>query len=252
MNDMNKENSLTKGSTEWITYDNFEGPELDTTLWGPLTFGPKVCVEPEAKTTVKDGVLTLDIPRFTNCDPKIQGADNSKHVILSKQGFKLPAEGTASFSVDLRAQITGDESGDYRQGLAAFIVIDKTCGTNMLFDILSMGDRYLAEHEVLPMPGQQNPYTRMIEDPLFFSRSGQRPDPEYRRCQIDIDRLHGQVTWKIDGQIYFSAAGLTGLPEEVYIGYGIFTVVPLENGKGSCHGQGIKASWRNFAYNIAS
>jgi hypothetical protein len=138
-----------------------------------------------------------------------QGLDNSKHVVLSKQGFRLPADGVGRFSVDLNAEIVGDGSGDYRQGVAAFILIDTTGGTHMVFDVLSMGERFFAEHEVLAMPGQKDPFTRIVEDPLFFGRAGSRPDPEFRRCLIEIDRSRGQVVWKLDDKILYVAAGLT-------------------------------------------
>ena len=207
-------------------------------------------LEPDARTTFADGVITVDIPKFTNSHPSSQGIDNSKHVILSKQGFRLPARGVGRFSVDLRAEIVGDDSGDYRQGVAAFILLDTTGGTHMVFDILSMGDRFFAEHEVLAVPGQENPFTRMIEDPFLFGRMGSRPDPEFRHCLIEIDRSHGQVVWMIDDQILHVAAGLNGLPEEVHMGFGIFTLLPLGEDGGSCHGQGARASWRNFEYSL--
>jgi hypothetical protein len=242
--------SIPAAQTGRMKYDEFTGPALNSSLWEPLSFGPLVALESEARTTVEDGVLTVDIPEFTNSDPGSQGIDNSKHVVLSKQGFRLPADGVGRFSVDLRAEITGDGSGDYRQGVAAFIVIDTTGGTHMVFDVLSMGDRFFAEHEVLAMPGQEDPFTRMIEDPFFFGRAGIRPDPDFRRCSVEIDRSRGQVTWKIDDEILYVAAGLTGLPEEVHLGFGIFTLVPLGEGKGSCHGQGARASWRNFEYSL--
>ncbi|MDR0343897.1 MAG: DUF6081 family protein [Nocardiopsaceae bacterium] len=234
--------------TRRTKYDELTGPALDSRLWEPLSFGPLVALEPEARTTVEDGVLTVDIPEFTNSNPDVQGIDNSKHVVLSTQGFRLPEDGVARFSVDLRAEITGDGSGDYRQGVAAFIVIDSTGGTHMVFDILSMGDRFFAEHEVLAMPGQENPFTRMIEDPFFSGRAGGRPDPDFRHCSIEIDRSRENVTWKIDDKILHEAADLHGLPEEVHLGFGIFTLVPLAEGKGSNHGQGARASWRDFEY----
>jgi hypothetical protein len=235
----------------WTTYDEFTGPTLDSTLWEPLSFGALVRLEPEARTTIEDGVLTLDIPRFTNLDPKNQGMDNSKHVVLSKRGFHLPADGVGRFSVDLRAEIFGDGSGDYRQGVAAFILIDTTGGTHMVFDVLSMGDRFFAEHEVLATAAQKDPYTRIIEDPFLFGRMGDRPDQVFRKCSIEIDRSKAQVTWRIDDRILHIAGGLTGLPEELHMGFGVFTLIPLGESAGSCHGQGARASWRNFRYSLS-
>jgi hypothetical protein len=242
--------SIQAAEPEWTTYDEFAGPTLQSSLWEPLSLGPIIALEPEARTTVENGVLTVDIPKFTNHDPSNQGPDNSKHVVLSKHRFRLPADGVGRFSVDLSAEIRGDESGDYRQGVAAFILIDTTGGTHMVFDILSMGARFFAEHEVLAVPGQKNPFTRMIEDPFLFSRAGSRPDPDFRHCSIEIDRSRGQVVWKIDDRALHVAGGLTGLPEEVHMGFGVFTLVPIGEGKSSNHGQGARASWRNFAYSL--
>ena len=100
-------------TTGWVSYDGFVEPTLDSSLWQALDFGSGPRLEPEARTTVENGVLTVDIPRFTNCDASNQGLDNSKHVILSKQGFRLPSDGVGRFAVDLRAEV-GDGSGDYR------------------------------------------------------------------------------------------------------------------------------------------
>jgi hypothetical protein len=238
--------------TQWTKYDELAGPTLDSSLWEPLSFGPLIRLEPEARTTVENGVLTVDIPEFKNGDPSIQGLDNSKHVMFTKRGFHLPADGVSRFSVDLRAEIVGDESGDYRQGVAAFILCDTTGGTHMVLSILSMGDRFFAEHEVLAVPGQEDPFTLMIEDPFFFARAGSRPDPDFRHCSIEIDRSRGQVVWKIDDKILYVAGGLTGLPEEVHTGFGIFTLLPLGEGERSCHGQGARASWRNFDYSLGA
>src|SRR5664279_4535075 len=82
-------NSFQATQTQWTKYDEFAGPTLDSGLWEPLSFGPVIALEPEARTTVENGVLTVDIPKFTNCDPSNQGPDNSKHVVLSKQGLRL-------------------------------------------------------------------------------------------------------------------------------------------------------------------
>ena len=122
----------------------------------------------------------------------------------------------------------------------------------MVLSIISTGDRFFAEQEVLPVPGQERPYTRIIEDPFFFSRAVIRRDAELRRCEIEIDRSRGRVVWTIDGRVLHEAAGLAGLPEEVHMGFGMFTLLPIGESAGSCHGQGGRASWRNFPYSLYS
>lgn len=235
--------------TGWITYDEFVGPTLESSLWEPFDLGSGPRLEPEVRTTVENGVVTVDVPRFMNCEATNQGLDNTKHLIFTKQGFRIPADGVGRFAVDFRAE-AGDGSGDYRQGFATFILADTTSGTHMVFNILSTGERVFAEQEVLAAPGQENPFTRVIEDPFFFSRAGSPASPDFRRCEIEIDRSRGQVVWMIDGRVLHEAAGLTGLPEEVHMGFGMFTLLPIGEGEGSCYGQGGRASWRNFEYNL--
>jgi hypothetical protein len=48
------------------------------------------------------------------------------------------------------------------------------------------------------------------------------------------------------------AAGLTGLPEDVHMSFGMFTLLPIGDGDSSCQGQGGRASWRNFAYSLST
>jgi len=235
--------------TGWITYDTFVGPALESSLWEPADLGTGPRLEPEARTTVENGVVTVDVPKFMNCDSTNQGLDNTKHLILTKQAFRLPADGVGRFAVELRAEV-GDGSGDYRQGFASFNLVDTTGGTHKVFNILSTGSRIFAEQEVLPAPGQEHPFTRIIEDPFFFSRAGSALGPDFRRCSIEIDRSHGQVVWKIDDAILHEAAGLTGLPEEVHMAFGMFTLLPIGEGEGSCHGQDGRASWRNFEFSL--
>lgn len=242
--------SVPAGSVEWTTYDDFAGRDLDSSLWQPLDLGSGPLVEPEARTAVENGVLTVDVARFANCDPDNQMLDNSKHVVFTTQGFQISADGVGRFAVDLLAE-NFDPSGDYRHGFASFNVADTTGDTHMVFNVLSNGARVFAEHEVLGVPGQENPFTRIIDDPFFFARAGGPPAPGFRRCSIEIDRAQGQVVYAVDGEILHVAAGLTGLPDEVHMAYGMFTLLPIGDGEGSCHGQGGRGSWRNFEYSLS-
>lgn len=180
--------SLPATRAGWIKYDDLEGPALQSSLWEPLDIGSGPLLESEAHTTIENGVLTIDIPKFRNFDASNQMLDNSKHVIFATQDFRLPVDGVGRFSVELKAQILGDGYSDYRHGFASLNVADRTGGTHMAFNLLSIGDRAFAEQEVLPVPGQEDPFTRVIEDPFFFSRAGALSEPDYRRCSIEIDR----------------------------------------------------------------
>ncbi len=185
-------NNIPTARTGWSTYDKLVGPALEPSLWEPLDFGSGPRLEPEARTTVENGVVTVEVPRFMNCDENNQGLDNAKHLIVTKRGVRLPADDAGRFAVDLHVEV-GDGSGDYRQGLASFILVDTTGGTPLVLSIFSNGDRFFAEQEVLGVPGQEHPFTWVIEDPFFFSRAANLRDPEFRHCEIAIDRSCGRV-----------------------------------------------------------
>lgn len=185
-------NSIPSTRAGWITYDTCTGPTPDSSPLEPPDFGSGPRLEPEARTTVEDGVVTVDVPRFMNCDETNQGLDNSKHLLVTKRGFRLPADGAGRFAVDLHAEV-GDGSGDYRQGLASFILVDTTGRTPLVLSIFSNGDRFFAEQEILGIPGQEHPFTWVIDDPFFVSRAGSPPSPGFRYGAIEIDRSHGRV-----------------------------------------------------------
>lgn len=195
--------------TGWTTYDDLVGPQLDLSLWEPLDLGSGPRLEPEARTTVEGGVLTVDVAKFVNADASNQMLDNSKHLMFTTRGFALPADGVARFAVELRAEV-GDGSGDYRHGFASFNLADRNGGSHMILNVLSTGDRVFAEQEVLSVPGQENPYTRVIEDPFFFARSEAGGGSEFRHCQIEIDRSRGEVVWKVDHEVLHVASGVSG------------------------------------------
>ena len=229
-------------TSRWRGYDPFEGPVLDPGLWEPVTIGSHPRVEPAARTTVEGGALTVDIPRFTASHPEDQVLDNTKHLILSKRTFDIPAAGTVRFGVDLAVHDVGVDSGDYRKGVAAFVVADPF-GTHMVFDVLGTRDQIFAIHEIIGVPGQEAPFTRVVNDPFFPPAAS-----DFRSCSIEIDRAAGRVTWAVDGHILHEACGLVLLPESVRIGFGFFTLFPVGRSESSCQGQGGRASWRHFRY----
>ncbi len=224
------------------TYDDFAGPELDANLWEPLNMGvPRV--EKDAVTTVGGGVVTVDITKFTNADPQNQGLDNTKHVIFSTRTFDLPATGPARFETDLAVDHIGGSSGDYRLGVAAFVVID--VGTGKVFDVLATADQVFAEQEELAYPGVEAPFTRLIQNPLAsFAGSG------FHTVGVEIDRSQGRVVWTYDDNVLHEARGLEALPTAANIGFGYFTLLPVSSGQSSAQGQGARASWRNIRYSV--
>ena len=223
-------------------YDDLSGPLLDESLWAPLVMGtPRV--EKDAVTTVSDGVVTVDIATFASADPDNQALDNTKHVIFSTRVFDLPATGPARFEAELAVDHIGGDSGDYRLGVAALVLLEPATGK--VLNVLATADRVYAEHEELAYPGVEQPFTRVIDSPLGgFGGRG------FHVVGVEIDRSLGRVVWTCDGRVLHEALGLDPLPASVTVGFGFFTLLPISPDRSSAQGQGARASWRNFRYAI--
>ena len=64
----------------------------------------------------------------------------------------------------------------------------------------------------------------------------------------DLEAAHWSSTaaWRVDGHRVYEAHG-TVIPEHARIGFGIWTMLPIRDGRGrSLHGQGLDARWRGF------
>ncbi|MFF0447511.1 DUF6081 family protein [Streptomyces sp. NPDC004609] len=226
------------------TYDDFAGPGLDTAKWThleyPMQVGPPWrCADPGAVTAVGDGTLAVDIERFRLAHDTVQIMDNPKYLLLSTEEFALPDAGRAVFTVDMRATSRGGDRHDYRDGVAAFNVLDMETGS--VFDVAANSEHVWAIHEMLPVPGApEEPFTRMVEDPFAGVAPG---TGAVRRCQVVIDTAGGHVRWVVDGRMIHQANGIA-FPSRVRVGLGIFTLHPVgPDGSRSVNGQGVSAAW---------
>lgn len=226
-----------------IRYDDLRGPELDQDLWAPFAIDGIPRLDPEATTTVADGVLTVDIPEFKNADAEDPGFDGTKHVVFSTRGFAIPMAGPVRFEAEMAVDHVG-VNGDYRLGVAAFVIVDTEGSSGAVLNFLATADRVYAEQEISAVTGGEDPYTRIVESPFVPVRDG------FRHLVVEIDRSAGRVTWTADGQSIHEALGLQGLPGSVHVGFAFFT--NTQTGVPSSHGQGGRASWRNFRYSLPS
>ncbi len=225
-------------------YDEFSGPSLDMSRWAFLPFPLPdgtfyVCQEPNAVTELSDGALHVHVERFENSHP-VQPMDNSKHLMLSTADFRLPKDGVVEFTGEIAARSINATPRDYRDGFASLVVVDMASG--YVFDLCATSDSVFAIHERLPFPGVDNPYTRVVEDPLAGLSAS--PDTTHA-CKITIDTGTRAVRWHVGDVTLLEVTG-AALPETVKLGLGMFTLHPTAAGASrSLRGQGLSARWRN-------
>ena len=146
-------------------YDPFTGPELDPAKWAPLSIplpdgSTWTTVEPQARRIVGGGTLRLRIEPFTRCHDEVQIFDNPKELWLSSTAFPLPPRGRLRFSVEMAVETFGGDPHDYRDGFAAFNVLDMATG--MVFDHAATSRHLYSIYERLLVPGVDRPWTYIV------------------------------------------------------------------------------------------
>jgi Family of unknown function (DUF6081) len=231
----------------FVIYDELRGPQLDAALWSPArlqlpTGGEHIPLDPDAELAVGEGEVRVRIPRFSLADDTFQPGDSAKYLIFSTGQFELPPDRSASFAVDLAVSNVAGEPGDYRRGMAAFHVFELGV-SNRVFAVCGTSTRVFALHEQLGFGSAGEPFYHVIESPYQdfhddFTR--------LRTCEITLDRNRSSAVWRVDGRTVYHTPG-TFIPERVRIGFGIWTMLPIRDGRSrSLDGQGMNARWRRF------
>ena len=226
-------------------YDEFGGAELDDALWqvSPLPLpggGHHLPRDPHTRVVVRDGEAEIGIPRFSLSDDRFQTADSVKFLALSTRVFDLPAAGAATFAADFAVTTAGGDPGDYRTGIACLQVAD-LAETHRVFSVGGTSARAFAMHEHLAPDPSGDPFVHVAESPYAdFDDDLTR----LRAAEVTLDPATHLVTWRLDGRTIYHAYE-PGLPRRVRLGLGIFTMLPIRDGRSrSLRGQGISARFR--------
>ena len=240
---------MTTDTSGFATYDDLRGPDLDTERWETLrlplpTRGEHIAVDPNAELAVGDGEVRVTIPRFSLSHDTFQSVDSVKYAAGSTREFELPPDRPATFAVDLAIENIGGEPTDYRRAIAAFQVFDLEA-SKRVFSVTGTSTRVFAMHEHVPLAGggPGEPFVYVIESPY---EDFEDDFTRHRTCEITLDRSSSTATWRVDGHKLYEAPGIL-IPERVHIGLGIYTQLPIRDGRSrSLKGQGMSARWRRF------
>jgi hypothetical protein len=128
--------------------------------------------------------------------------------------------------------------------MAAFQVFDFEV-SRRVFAVCGTSTRVLALHEQLGAWGADAPFYYVIESPY------EDFDDDFTRlrvCEITLDRSSSTAVWRVDGRTVYEAHD-TLVPERVRLGFGIWTMLPIRDGRSrSLDGQGLNARWRRFRF----
>jgi Family of unknown function (DUF6081) len=232
---------------DFVTYDELRGPDLDAARWSPArlplpTGDEHIPLDPNAELAVGEGEVRVTIPRFSLSHDAFQSADSAKYLVFSTRQFGLPPDRPATFAVDLAVTNIGGEPRDFRRGMAAFQVFDLPV-SKRAFSVIGTSTRVFAMDEQLGRWGAREPFIHVVESPYEdFDDDFTR----LRACEVTLDRSSSTAAWRVDGRTVYETHG-TFIPERVRIGFGIWTMLPIRDGRSrSLDGQGMNARWRRF------
>jgi hypothetical protein len=236
---------LIKSDEEKIEIAN--GDKLNDKAWQvagiPLGDGNYFMYEDKAaKIEISANQIEVGIPRFTHYHDQVQIFDNPKQLYLSKNGFAPGKDGLLGFSCKMKANITGGNPEDFRDGFCAFNVLDFSTG--MVFDIVSNGKQIWAIYERLLIPGvtdESQAFTKVIN---IDYATGPNNSIE---CLILYNQEANQTNFYIGDRLIYEANNIPVAIEKLFVGFGLITLHPIENGKSvSCRGQGGIGTWSDF------
>jgi len=241
--------------TETPIYDEMSKNTVDSSKWKIMSFpmgnGENwTWAEPKARLEAKAGGLALTIDPFTRKHDTIHMFDDPKQLYGSTRGFPVSSTGITTFEVEMGAESYRSNADDLRDAFAGFILMD--FATGMIFDFVTTGKKIGAIYERLLIPGvtdEKTAFTYLIESPF----SGVRTEPgRMHRYQVRIDAPKKRAEWQVDGRTFFKAEGIPAIPKDIMIGWGLFTLKPVDPVKGSSsvHGQGATGIWKNFRYGV--
>lgn len=224
---------------------------LDPTGWEPLAIplgegDVWICEEPSARTRVTGDAVEIDAECFERAHDHVQILDNPKHLLVSNESFPVPADRPVTFRAEMAAESVGGNPHDFRDGFAAFNVLDMASGLVLDHAVTSARTWAIAERLLIPgMVPPEDAFTWMVEAPLAVSEVRPR---ELREFAVTLDAARGSATWWVDGAEVFHTPELPLIPAEVRLGIGLITLHPLSDaGSTSLRGQGVRGIWRNLA-----
>jgi Family of unknown function (DUF6081) len=175
-----------------------------------------------------DGFATYDELNGPDLDPGrwSPGAPAPPDLIVSTRQFRLPPDRPATLAVELAVDNLGGDPGDYRRAMAAFQVFDLEVSQRVV-SVCGTATPVLALDEQLGAWGADEPFIYMVESPY------EDVDDDFTRlrgCELTLDRSRSTATWRVDGRPLYQTRG-TLVPERVRIGFGIWTMLPIRDGR---------------------
>ncbi len=240
-------------TTETKFYDDFSKGTVDPARWKLLSLPMGndqmwTYEEPRAKLEPRDGGIALTVDPFTRKHDQVHMFDDPKQLYVSTRTFPVSQTETTMFEVEMGAETYRSNTEDTADAFAGFITIE--LATGMVFDFVSTGRKIGAIYERLLIPGitdEKSAFTYLVESPFAEIRTSPGRSHIY---SVRLNSSERRVEWHVDGKPFFKAENVPVSLKEITLGFGLFTLKPVDpvRGSTSIHGQGAKGIWKNFRH----
>lgn len=201
--------------------------------------------EPHVRIDTIGGRLSVAVNPFTRFNEQIQRLDTGKQMFSSTQIFPSPPGSVLLFEADMGAETYNCHEGDLDDACVTFNVVDRRTG--MVLDWAISDTKIAVIYERLPVPGVEEPFTRIIETRL------ENTPGKLRHYEVAYIRDRNEAVWRVDGQEYLRINSIPAPVESWGIGFGLFTLKDIKRFplKERLHGQGARGLWDNFVISTA-
>ncbi len=238
-----------------VLYDEMSKGKIDPSKWKimsfPLANGETwTWQEPKARIESRNNGTAITVDPFTRKHDKVHMFDDPKQLYGSVRTFPVSSDSVTVFEVEMGADTYHSNGQDIQDGFSGFIAMD--FATGMIFDFVTTGHKIGAIYERLLIPGvtdEKTAFTYLVEAP--FSGISTKPE-QMHHYEVRLDAGRKRVEWLVDGKPFFKAEQIPTVPRETMLGFGLFTLKPIDPAKGSVsiHGQGATGIWRNFKHSL--
>src|SRR5581483_11183680 len=144
--------SETAQGVETIVYGDFADLLKPESKWAIGGFPGWEFREPDAVVVVQNGRLRVAAVPLTRGNGVVQILDNAKHMYFSKETFAVPAGGSITVELDIRAQKFNGVPDDFYDGFVSLNLLDFSTG--IAVDFFVSNEAYATVYARLPSRGR--------------------------------------------------------------------------------------------------
>src|SRR5581483_1869851 len=234
--------SETAQGVETIVYGDFADLLKPESKWAIGGFPGWEFREPDAVVVVQNGRLRVAAVPLTRGNGVVQILDNAKHMYFSKETFAVPAGGSITVELDIRAQKFNGVPDDFYDGFVSLNLLDFSTG--IAVDFFVSNEAYATVYARLPFPGTS---VEAGEGHKYFALFKEQPLPkgpqQAHHYAITYDQGAAELRFEVEGELVNREVGVP--PFSSFIAaLGLMTEKDIVDGKSvSCHGQGLSGEW---------